>query len=98
MKITKITLESGYNVEQVRQKVVSQKQIQQTHTEKKIKEEVKLTAKDDIKRYKEIVKSGPEVREERIKELKEAIEQGNYKIDTKKVAKKILEDIILGAK
>jgi len=98
MKISKIGLEGTYNLNQVKQKIVTQKQIQRIQTEKRVKEGIELSTKNEIKKYKELIKNIPEIREEKVKELKNAIEQGNYKIEATKVANKMLEDIILGAK
>ena len=45
----------------------------------------------EMSKYKEAVKALPEVRQERIKELKRLIEAGEYHIDSRKIAEKILD-------
>ena len=45
----------------------------------------------EMRKYKEVVKALPELRQERIKELKRQIEAGEYHIDSRKIAEKILE-------
>ncbi len=97
MKISKIGLNHTYNINQIKQNSDNTRP-QQTHSEKKIKEDISLSGKNEIKKYKEMVKNMSEIREDRVKELKNSIEQGNYKVNAKEVANKILEDIILGAK
>jgi len=45
----------------------------------------------EMSKYKEAVKALPDVRQERIKELKRLIEAGEYHIDSSKIAEKILD-------
>ena len=45
----------------------------------------------EMSKYKEVVKALPELRQERIKELKRQIEAGEYHVDSRKIAEKILE-------
>ena len=47
-----------------------------------------------IKKAREVVYRTPEVRPEKVAELKEAIEQGAYEIDSEKLADKIIEELL----
>ena len=47
-----------------------------------------------IKKAREVVYQTPEVRPEKVAELKEAIEQGTYEIDSEKLADKIIEELL----
>jgi len=68
----------------------------------KFKEDVKVSSQDDkveisskaveIKVALEALSSVPEVRKDRVEELKKLIEEGKYNPDPKEVAKKILEE------
>jgi flagellar biosynthesis anti-sigma factor FlgM len=46
-----------------------------------------------ILKAREVVYRTPEVRPEKVAELKEAIEAGTYEIDTEKVADKIIDEL-----
>ncbi len=96
MKVSKIGTEQIYGTTQLKPKNIDQKKVQQANN--RIKRDVRVSIKGEIKKYKEIVKNLPDVRNDRVQELKNAIKQGNYKVDTKEVAKRMLEDIVLGAK
>ena len=96
MKISKIGTEQIYGTTQLKPKNIDQKKVQQANN--RIKGDVRVSIKGEIKKYKEIVKNLPDVRNDRVQELKNAIKEGNYKVDTKEVAKRMLEDIVLGAK
>jgi len=43
---------------------------------------------------REIVYQTPEVRSEKVARLKEAIEQGNYEIDSRKLAEILVEELL----
>ena len=47
-----------------------------------------------IQKAREVVYQTPEVRPEKVAELKEAIEQGTYEIDSEKLADKIIEELL----
>ena len=96
MKVSKIGTEQIYGTTQLKPKNIDQKKVQQANN--RIKGDVRVSIKGEIKKYKEIVKNLPDVRNDRVKELKNAVKEGNYKVDTKEVAKRMLEDIVLGAK
>jgi negative regulator of flagellin synthesis FlgM len=40
-----------------------------------------------------VIQQMPDVRNDKVKAVKEAIESGNYHIDTKKIAQKLLEEL-----
>ena len=44
----------------------------------------------EVAKYKEAVKAIPDIRQKRIEELKRQIESGEYHVDSKKIAEKIL--------
>jgi len=52
----------------------------------------KMTSMDiaEIMKYKEIVKSLPDIRQDKVEAIKKKIESGEYKIDSKKVARKMI--------
>jgi len=47
----------------------------------------------EINELKRLISDLPEIRSDRVDALKKAIESGNYNIDAKKIAKKILEEL-----
>jgi negative regulator of flagellin synthesis FlgM len=49
----------------------------------------------DIQKIKKIVEETPEIREDKVTDLKQKIEQGIYNVKGEKVAQKLLEDLIL---
>jgi len=52
------------------------------------------TASKEVQTAKEIIASEPEVREDKVAELKARIESGNYTIDNKAVADKMVDSFI----
>lgn len=48
----------------------------------------------EVQTVNEIISSEPDVREEKVAELKERIESGNYEVDHKAVADKIVDSFI----
>jgi len=98
MKISKIGTEEVYNTIQLKSKNENVDLKNVEHVNNKMKEDIRVSIKEEIKKYKEMVKNLPDVRSDRVQELRDAIKQGNYKVDAKEVAKRMLEDIILGAK
>ncbi len=57
-------------------------------------DEIHISARArEIHRIAEIVKAGPDVRAERIREIKQAIHAGTYAVPSEQVAEKILQDI-----
>ncbi len=94
MKINKPGMDQTYNIEHAKiMKLENHRKLNKGHIENVTKKDVRVSFKEEIKKYRDIVKELPDVREKRVKEIKNAINQGTYKIDAKKVAKGILEDI-----
>ncbi|MBS4538150.1 flagellar biosynthesis anti-sigma factor FlgM [Clostridium sp. D2Q-11] len=69
---------------------------------KEVSENSRLKKKDeftisdeakDIQKALKVAKDSPDIREEKIREIKMKVDSGNYSIDPKKVAEKIIEDI-----
>jgi len=52
------------------------------------------TASKEAQTAREIIASEPDVREDKVSELRERIESGNYTIDNKAVADKIVNSLI----
>lgn len=52
------------------------------------------TASKEVQTAREIIASEPDIREDKVAELRERIESGNYTIDQKAVADKIVESFI----
>ena len=76
---------------------------QQTSKEPKIEEKnqsgqdtiVNLsTASKEVQTAREIIASEPDVREDKVSELRKRIESGNYTVDNKAVADKIVDSFI----
>ena len=59
-------------------------------------ERVDLSAEaKDFQRIKQILDETPDVREEKVRELKDRIESGNYAVDSGKVAAKMLGESLI---
>ncbi len=68
-----------------------------TSNESKVKggETVVLSERaKDIQKAKEIALNTPDVRTEKVAELKDQIEKGKYRVDSKDIAEKMLKDIV----
>ena len=60
------------------------------------KEKVDISAQArDIQQAKKVIAGTPDVREERVRELKARIEQGTYKINTEKIAEKMVKESLI---
>ena len=53
------------------------------------------TEAKDFQRIKQILDETPDVREEKVRELKDRIESGNYAVDSGKVAAKMLGESLI---
>jgi len=98
MKVEKVGLDVSY-VNQIRQKEGNKDAEKPKEVSAKaiIKEGVEISSRDGIKRYKDAISTLPKVREEEVQALREAIEQGNYQVNSKKVGIKVLEEIFLSS-
>lgn len=91
-KINKAGMQSAQNVPEVKGKT-------EKGVEKSKGKEVRKGASDSIvveegrkvAEYIEMAKSYPEIRVELVNSIKQAIENGTFKVDPEKIAKKILE-------
>uniref|UniRef100_A0A7V4KEE6 Negative regulator of flagellin synthesis n=1 Tax=Fervidobacterium pennivorans TaxID=93466 RepID=A0A7V4KEE6_FERPE len=91
-KINKAGLQGAQNVQEVKGK--TEKNVEKS----KVKGEVKNVADSiileegkKVAEYIEMAKSYPEIRVEFVNQIKQAIENGTFKVDVEKIAKKILE-------
>lgn len=63
--------------------------------EKTSAEKVLLSSKGrDISKINEIIKSSPDIRTEKVERIKNEIAKGTYSVDGKKIAEKILKEIL----
>ena len=84
---------NGLNAAQIQK--MYQKQNDNSN-DKKIAKNDRMSISDKAQEIKELqtkLKETDEVREEKVKEIKDALESGNYKIEARKVANKILSDL-----
>lgn len=59
-------------------------------------ERVDLSSKaKDIQQIKQIIDQAPDVRTDKVQELKQKIESGNYDIDAEKIAEKIVAESLI---
>ncbi len=58
---------------------------------KKRKSAVVSSDSAEVQKFKELAKRVPDVRQEKIDEIKKKIESGEYKVDSEAVASKMLE-------
>jgi negative regulator of flagellin synthesis FlgM len=58
-------------------------------------DKVELSAASrDIQKIQEVLKNTPDVRAEKVEELKSKIESGQYKVDAREIANKMISDVI----
>jgi flagellar biosynthesis anti-sigma factor FlgM len=58
-------------------------------------DKVKLARRDEINKLRERARAAPDVREDKVARVREAIKAGTYKVDSKSVARSILRDHLL---
>ena len=87
------------NIDQYIKKTVEKKQgggAANTSAGSKATDSVQISqASADIAKAKEIINEQPEVRTEKVNQVKQAIKNGSYEVDGKKVAEKIIKENIL---
>ncbi len=95
MKIdaSKLNIERAYNINEIRPRI-PQKNIE--NVQKRVTDGVSL--KERINKYKQVINRLPEIREEKVKRINEAIKQGTYRVSPKEVAKRMLEDVLGGVR
>ncbi|MDP2992785.1 MAG: flagellar biosynthesis anti-sigma factor FlgM, partial [Deltaproteobacteria bacterium] len=58
-------------------------------------DKVELSAASrDIQKIQEVLKNTPDVRAEKVQELKSKIESGQYRVDAREIANKMISDVI----
>jgi negative regulator of flagellin synthesis FlgM len=90
--------QSKIQPEQIQQKDEAKVKQPQTSGPDKVSkgEKVELSQKSkEIQKIKKLAEESPEIREKKVAELKQKIEQGTYNVKGEKVAQKILEDLLL---
>ncbi|HED00358.1 MAG TPA: flagellar biosynthesis anti-sigma factor FlgM [Proteobacteria bacterium] len=100
MKITDINAKE--NVAQYVQNNQATQGAQQAEREKQAAAEqsqatdkVELSAASrDIQKIQEVLKNTPDVRAEKVQELKSKIESGQYRVDAREIANKMISDLI----
>jgi len=98
-----ISYDIGKQLHQSTQKATEQVETKQSADLKKV-EGAEQTTQDaivnlspalkEVQTIKEIIASEPDVREDKVAELKERIESGNYEIDHQAVADKMVDSFI----
>ncbi|WP_448375127.1 flagellar biosynthesis anti-sigma factor FlgM [Fervidobacterium sp.] len=91
-KINKAGIQGAQNIQEVKGK--SEKSVEKSKgktEEMKVNEELVVEEGRKIAEYIEMAKNYPEIRTDLVKQIKDAIDSGTFKIDPEKIAKKILE-------
>ncbi|MEJ5377193.1 MAG: flagellar biosynthesis anti-sigma factor FlgM [bacterium] len=97
----KINGSDGYTpIQNLIQRVKSQQDIKGSQPQAQgqtVGEKVEISPQArEIQKLKEILEQMPEVRLERVEELKSMIQEGKYKVDLEKLSDRILEALLLG--
>ncbi|OAG27670.1 flagellar biosynthesis anti-sigma factor FlgM [Thermodesulfatator autotrophicus] len=96
MKIENLYQKFNVQTEQIKQaQEINQKntpQNQQPAVERD-RVEISQTAKE-LKKVESIVKASPDIRADKVRAIKEQIEAGTYKVDSKKIANAMLTDLL----
>jgi len=91
-KINKAGIQGAQNIQEVKGK--SEKSVEKSKgktEERKVNEELVVEEGRKIAEYIEMAKNYPEIRTDLVKQIKDAIDSGTFKIDPEKIVKKILE-------
>lgn len=94
MKVTDITtqLSTEYKLEN---KKTRPEQEEQQQVDKKGGDKVEISSHSrDIQKMEEMVKAAPEERAELVQNLKEKVESGEYKVDSREVAGEMLTNLL----
>jgi len=98
MKITNLTNSQQAGTKPVKdtgaaEKVAQQELRRQEQAQPEAEDKVELSSvAKDLQRAAEIAKATPDVRADKVAALKEKVESGNYEVDSKKVASKMIVD------
>ncbi|AFG36031.1 flagellar biosynthesis anti-sigma factor FlgM [Fervidobacterium pennivorans DSM 9078] len=91
-KINKVGIHSAQNVQEVKGK--TEKNVEKSKVKgeaKNVADSIILEEGKKVAEYIEMAKNYPEIRVELVNQIKQAIENGTFKVDVEKIAKKILE-------
>jgi len=91
-KINKAGIQDAQNLQEVKGK--GEKNVEKLKgkaEEKKVTDALVVEEGKKIAEYIELAKSYPEIRTELVKQIKDAIDSGTFKINPEQIAKKILE-------
>jgi len=97
----KISGEKPVGLEAYLQKVDSKgeagsKGVKKVSGETTLEENVQLSDKaKDIKKIKEILEATPDIRQEKIDQIKTALDNGTYNVEGKKIAEKIIKESLI---
>jgi flagellar biosynthesis anti-sigma factor FlgM len=62
-----------------------------------VSDQVDLTSTQQLRKLRAAVDTMPAVRTERVEDLKDAIEEGSYYVESQKLAKKVVDDVLAEA-
>jgi negative regulator of flagellin synthesis FlgM len=91
-KINKVEIHSAQNVQEVKGK--TEKNVEKSKVKGEAKnatDSIILEEGKKVAEYIEMAKNYPEIRIDLVNKIKQAIENGTFKVDVEKIAKKILE-------
>jgi len=91
-KINKAGIQGAQNLQEVKGK--GEKNVEKLKgkaEEKKVTDALVVEEGKKIAEYIELAKSYPEIRTELVKQIKDAIDSGTFKVNPEQIAKKILE-------
>ncbi len=95
MKITQNPAPNTQNIERTRHTESSLPIEKNTKNSQPVSSDTYLNISDDAKmisRAIDIIRTTPDIRKEKVAELKKMIQEGAYKIDSEKLAEKIIEE------
>lgn len=59
-----------------------------------VSDRVDLSSTQQLRKYSEVAKAMPTVRTEKVAGLKGAVEEGNYYVETEKLARKVVDEVL----
>jgi len=91
-KINKAGIQGAQNLQEVKGKGEKNvEKLKEKAEEKKVTDALVVEEGKKIAEYIELAKSYPEIRTELVKQIKDAIDSGTFKVNPEQIAKKILE-------
>lgn len=82
-------MQNAQNISELKGK--ENKRVEKSKVSEQEKEALVVQEGKKVAEYIEMAKNYPEVRTELVQQIKEAIENGTFKVDVEKIAKKLLE-------